>query len=338
MLFPIRAVFNKFFLCGLRKRESRSRGNTELAFLEERKHGFLNNFGIKVNLTKAFVICHGAKYRICHLAHTTLVSKSLRESAMRFFKADKVQNAFADILRDLIGFYKRGHFIISIVFDNCNNLVRINVHKVVTDAVSCAVNRKRSCMRREFRESIVMHADAAIAQARVQFQNNLRRHFQITNGITARSRKANATVRHNRRNFDNRNSRRRDGPGTHKVAHLAQVSVNVMNASVIYRLAQARIGLVRHAERQCLRAGKRTVTAIARRGTRKKCHLEFLSCIMKSFCTRSYRKGNRLGVSCQSKSGNPENIAILNHFSRFCGTAFFTSNPIHAAKIVFLPP
>ena len=97
MLFPLGGVLYELALGGFRQSKRRTACHAELALLQEREHGFLDDFGKQVYLTEAVVARHGAKHRVRDLAHTALESHPLREPAMRFLEADKIEDAFADV-------------------------------------------------------------------------------------------------------------------------------------------------------------------------------------------------------------------------------------------------
>ena len=273
----------------------------------------MDDFGKEVDAAKAIVIGHGAEDRIRDLAHAALEGHSLREPAVRFLEADKVQNAFADIPRNFVGFHERRHFVITVVFHDGDDLVHVDTDKLFTRAVACTIDGERLCVRRQFREGAVMHADAAVSKAGVQFQDNLRGHLEVGHGIAARCREADAAVGQDRADFDDSDRRRRDGTGAYEVAHLAEVGVDVVDTPVVDSLAEARIALVWHAEFKRTGAGKGAVTAIAGRSTRKERHLEELPFRMQLFCTGGKRCRDRLRVTRQGKTRNAENITILNH-------------------------
>ena len=332
MLFPIGGVLHELLLRRLRQRERRAGGDTELALLEERKHRLLDDFGKQVYLAETIVVGHGTEHRVRNLAYATLEGHALREPAVGFLEADKVQDALADIPRDIVGFYKRGHLVVAVVFHDGNYFICINADRIFADAVTGRIDGQGFRMRRQFGQGAIVHADAAVAQARIQFQNNFLRHLQVRDRVAARCRKADTAVGHNRADFDNGDSRRRHGAGTHEIAHLAEVGVEVVDAAVVDSLAQARIALVRHTELHRLRARKGAIAAIACRGAREKGHLELFARLMEALRPLRNRERNSLRVTRQRKAGNSENITVLNHFGRGRGTALSAFNPIHALK------
>ena len=159
---------------------------------------------------------------------------------MRLFKADKVQNTFADIFRYFVRFDKGRHLVKTVLFHDGNNLVRVDTHKFVAHAVPGIINRERFCMGREFRQCIVVHAQAAIAKAGVQFQDNLFGHIQVADRVSARGGKANATIRQDGGHLDNGDLRCRHDSGTYKISHFPEMGVDIADIAAVYRLAHER--------------------------------------------------------------------------------------------------
>ena len=190
-------------------------------------------------------------------------------------------------------------------------------------------------MRREFRECRVVDSHKGISETRIQFQDNLRRHLQVSHRVSARGRKAHATVAKNRRNFDDGDRRRRHRTGTHQVTHLAEVRVDVLDFTCVNRLAKTRIALVGHSEAHRTGTRKSAIAAISSRRARKKRHLERLTFGMQLFGTRGQSRGDLLGVTRQGKSRNSEHIAIVDHRRGIDRRALLRVNPIHSGiKIV----
>ena len=154
----------------------------------------MNDFGIKVDCSKATIVGHGAKDGVCHLAYAALEGHSLGEAAHAFFMANKIQNAFADVSGDGIRFHERIHFVEARCFDNGNHLARVNFHEFRTHTVAGAIDGERFCMRRKFRKRGIVNSHEGFSQARIQFQNDLGSHLKVGHRVSARGRKAYATV------------------------------------------------------------------------------------------------------------------------------------------------
>ena len=257
---------------------------------------------------------------------------------MRFLEADKIEDAFADVLRNFVGLHERSHLVETVVFDNGDDFGYVDMNAIFTGAVTGRIDRERFRMGREFRQGVVVHADAAVAQAGIQLQNNLRGHFEIADGVAARRRKVDAAIGQNCAHLDDGDSRRRDGARAHEVAHLAEMRIDVIDAPVVNSLAQTRIALVGHAELHRLGSGQGAVATVASRGSRKKRNLEILPFGMQAFGTGGNRRRNRLRVPGQRKAGNTQNITIVNHLGRGRGTALLTSNPVHDVNIITIFP
>ena len=237
MLFPIGGVLHELLLRRLRKRERRAGGNTELALLQEREHRFLDDFGEQVDAPETIVVRHRAQDGIRDLPDSALVGHPLREPAVRFFEADEVEDAFADIAGNVIGFDKRGHFVIGVVLDDCDYLVHINLDKFTSHAVACGIDRQGFRMRGQFREGVVVHADATLAQSGIELQDDFRRHVKVADRIAPRGRKAHAAVGQYRAHLNHGDSGRRDCARAHKITHLAEVRVDIADAPVVDALA-----------------------------------------------------------------------------------------------------
>ena len=333
MLFPIGSVLHEFLLGGLRERERRTARHPELALLQEREHGLLDDFGKQVDAPEAVVVGHRAKHRIGNLPDSALVGHSLREPAVRFLEPDKVEDAFADILRNLVGFHEGSHLVKGVVLDNRNYLVRINLDKIVAHAVACGIDRQGLRVRREFGQGVIVHADTAVTQTGVQFQDDFRRHVQVAYRIAARGGKAYAAIRQDGAHLDHGDSGRRDCARAHKVTHLAEVGVDIADAAVVDSLAQARVALVGHAELERTCAGQGPVAAVAGRGSRIERHLELFAGRMQLLGAGRERKRDRLGVAGQCKARNPEDIAIVNHRRGIFRGTLLAFNPIHKLSI-----
>ena len=185
-------------------------------------------------------------------------------------------------------------------------------------------------MRRKFRESCIVDSHKGISETRIQLQDNLRCHLQVSHRVSARSRKAHATVAQYRRNFNDGDRRRRHRTGTHQVTHLAQVRVDVLDFARVDRLAKTRIALVRHPEAHRTGTRQGAVAAVARRGSRKKRNLEGFPFGVKFLGTRGQSRGHFLGVARQGKARNSQHIAIVNHCRGIGRTTLFRIEPAHS--------
>lgn len=248
---------------------------------------------------------------------------------MRFLEPDKIQDAFTDIAGNVIGFDKRSYLVVGIVLDDCDYLVHIDLDKFASHAVTCGIDRQGFRMRGQFRQGVVVKADAAVAQAGIEFQDDFRRHVEVAYRIAARGRKAHAAVGENCAHFYHGDSGRRDCARAHKVTHLAKVRVDIADAPVVDALAQARVALVGHAQTHRTCAGERPVAAVSGRCARIERHLERHAGSVQFFGMGSEREGNRLRITRERKARNSENIAILNHRRGIFRGTLLTCNPVH---------
>ena len=189
-------------------------------------------------------------------------------------------------------------------------------------------------MRGQFREGVVVDSHAAVAQAGVEFQNNLRRHVEVADRVPAGSRKAHAAIGQYGAHLDNRYRRGRHRTRAHEVAHLPQVGIDIADATVVDSLAEARVALVGHAHLHRTRAGERSVAAVAGRGARIERHLERRASSVQLFGAGGNRERNRLRVTREREARNAKNITILNHCRGIFRGALLTSNPVHIANVV----
>ena len=255
---------------------------------------------------------------------------------MRFLEPDKIEDALADIAGNVVGFYKRGYLVVRVVLDNCNYFIRINLDKFIPHAVTCGIDRQGLCMRGQFRQGVVVNADAAVAQAGIEFQDDFRRHVEVADRIAARGRKAHAAIGEYRTHFYHGDSGRRDCARAHKVTHLAEVRVDIADAPVIDSLAEARVALVGHAQFHRSRTCKCSIAAVTGRGSRIERYLKRLAGIVQFFGAGGYRERNCLRVACKREARNTKNISILNHCRGIFRGAFFHINPIHkSSQIIF---
>ena len=330
MFFPIGRILHELALGTFRQSKRRTGSDAKLAVLQQREHCLLDDFGKQVDAPETLVVCHRAENRICDLAHAALVRHPLREVPVRFLVADKVEDAFADIARNVIGFDKRGYLIVAVILDDRDDLARIDLHELIACAITRTVYRKRPCMRGQFRKGVIVNTHAAVAQAGIEFQNNLLRHVEVADRVPARSRKAHAAIGQYRTHLDNRYRRGRHCTRAHEVAHLPEVGVDIADAPVVYSLAEARVALVGHAEFHCTRAGQCTIAAVAGRGARIERHLELFAGGVQLFGAGGNRERNRLRVTREREARNAKNITILNHCCGIFRGALLAFNPIHA--------